>query len=216
MKITDIDPIVNMVLNPATHEDAAVAGFRIMHQQAARYGGLENMLSRSRTLLDRITRLDREIVVLKEKVSAAQRDLSASEKAHKSIASEQALKAQREVEQRITDAVHAMINGRSPRRAIEVPVIQRHAAPNTVTRIAASASRRKSPKLRRGEGTDNMVLSLLTNRLKCISTLFHEAQHCGFTGTENAIRFAALRLTQADNAIEGRDTRGRVAYRRAV
>lgn len=94
-------------------------------------------------------------------------------------------------------------------------MIQRDAAPKAVRRIAASASRRKSPKLRRGEETDSIVLSLLTNQLKCISTLFREAQHCGFTGTENAIRFAALRLTQADNAIEGRDSQDRIAYRRA-
>lgn len=215
MKIINIDPIVNMVLNPTTHEDAAVAGFRVMHQQAAQYGGLENMLSRSKALLDRITRLDREIVALKEQVSAGRRELSASETARKSIATEQAFKVQQEVEQRITDAVHAMISGMNPHRAVEEPKAKSSVAPKTVRRIAASAPRPRSPKLRRGEGTDNIVLSLLTNRWKCISTLFREAQHCGFTGTENAIRFAAIRLTQADNAIDGRDQQNRIAYRRA-
>jgi len=215
MKITNIDPIVNMVLNPTTHEDAAVAGFRIMHQQAAQYGGLENMLSRSKALLDRITRLDREIVALKEKVSSTQRELSASEKARKSVAAEQAFKAKQEVEQRITDAVHAMISGPKPYRVAELPKAQRQTAPKTVRRIAASAPRRRSMKLRRGEGTDNIVLSLLTNRWKCISTLFREAQGLGFTGTENAIRFAAVRLAQHDNAIDGHDEQNRIAYRRA-
>lgn len=118
MKLTNIDPIVNMVLNPLTPEEAAVAGFRVMHQQAAHYGGLEHMLSRSQTLLKRNARLSTEVAALKEKIAAAQRDLTASQKACKAIATEQALKAQQDVEKRITDAVHAMISGTNPRRAI--------------------------------------------------------------------------------------------------
>ncbi|PNP92929.1 hypothetical protein [Sphingobium sp. SA916] len=62
MKITNIDPIVNMVLNPLTHEEAAVAGFRVMLKEAARHGGIESMLSRSQTLLSRIKQLDSEVV----------------------------------------------------------------------------------------------------------------------------------------------------------
>ncbi|KQM20162.1 hypothetical protein [Novosphingobium sp. Leaf2] len=212
MKIINIDPIVNMVLNPLTHEDAAVAGFRVMHHEAAQYGGLENMLSRSKSLLSTIARLNTEIEGLKAQVSSAQRALAASEKARRNITAEEALKAERAVKQRITETVEAMISGASQLITAEAPKTTRSTPQKVVRRMAASAPRRRSPKLRRGETTDNIVLSLLTNRWKCISTLFREAQDCGFTGTENAIRFAALRLAQAENAIEGRDSERRIAY----
>lgn len=215
MKITNIDPIVNMVLNPLTPEEAAVAGFRVMHREAARYGGLENMLSRSQALLSKITRLDNEIATLRAQVGSTKRALADSEKARKTITAEQAVRAEREVKQRITNAVEAMISGTSPFVNDETPVIERSMKPKPVRRMAASAANKRTPKLRRGQHTDSIVLSLLTNRWKCISTLFREAQGLGFTGTENAIRFAAVRLTQDDNAIDGHDEQNRIAFRRA-
>lgn len=215
MKIANIDPIVNMVLNPLTPEEAAVAGFRVMHQEAARYGGLENMLSRSQALLSKIARLDNEIATLREQAGSAKRALADSEKARMTITAEQAVRAEREVKQRITNAVEAMINGTSPFLNDAIPAIERSMKPKLVRRMAASAANKRSPNLRRGQHTDSIVLSLLTNRWKCISTLFREAKGLGFTGTENAIRFAAIRLTQNDNAIDGHDEQNRIAFRRA-
>lgn len=215
MKITNIDPIVNMVLNPLTHEEAAVAGFRVMLKEAARHGGIESMLSRSQALLSRIKQLDNEVVALRTQVEAARRALADSEKARKAITAEHKVRAEQELKHRITNAVQAMINGTSPFLNGEIPAIEPTMKPKTVRRIAASAANKRTPKLRRGQHTDSIVLSLLTNRLKCVSTLFREAQGLGFTGTENTIRFAAIRLTQNGNAVDGHDEQNRIAYRRA-
>jgi hypothetical protein len=218
MNAINIDPIVNMVLSPATHEDAAVAGFRIMHQNAASFGGLENMLSRSKDLLRLIAKRDKEIASLKAQVGQAQQALKLAEASRKAYAAEQASEKERQLENRISDAVRAMIRG-SKLSAQTAPI---SVNPGSVTgskpmrkTSAKASSRPRVRRVPRGADTDNMVLSLLTNELKCIGTLFRQAQGLGFSGTENAIRFAGLRLAQAGNAIEGRDYQDRIAYRRA-
>lgn len=218
MNAINIDPIVNMVLSPTTHEDAAVAGFRIMHQNAASFGGLENMLSRSKDLLRLIAKRDKEIASLKAQVGQVQQALKLAEASRKAYAAEQATEKERQLENRISDAVRAMIRG-SKLSAQPTPI---SVSPGIVTRSkptrkisAKASSRSRARRLPRGADTDNMVLSLLTNELKCIGTLFRQAQGLGFSGTENAIRFAGLRLAQAGNAIEGRDYQDRIAYRRA-
>ncbi len=91
MNAINIDPIVNMVLSPTTHEDAAVAGFRIMHQNAASFGGLENMLSRSKDLLRLIAKRDKEIASLKAQVGQVQQALKLAEASRKAHAAEQAM-----------------------------------------------------------------------------------------------------------------------------
>jgi hypothetical protein len=218
MNAIDIAPIVNMVLSPTTHEDAAVAGFRIMHRNAAISGGLENMLSRSKDLLRQIAKRDKEIASLKMQVSLAQQAVRAAEVSRKVQAAEQAIEEERKLETRISDAVRAIIRG-GKLSAQPAPVSEK---PNRVTpskpvrKMAAKASSRpRARRVPRGADTDSMVLSLLTNELKCISTLFRQAQGLGFSGTENAIRFAGQRLAQAGNAIGGRDDQDRLAYRRA-
>lgn len=84
---------------------------------------------------------------------------------------------------------------------------------------AASASARPRARTfhanRRGADTDRLVHDLLTFGWKSVSVLFRAAQQIGFTGTENAIRFAAERLVKAGNAVQGRNTDGHIAFRRA-
>ncbi len=221
MNAINIEPIVNMVLNPSTHEDAAVAGFRIMHRNAAIIGGLENSLSRSKDLLRIIAERDKEIALLKAQVRRDQQARKMADKSRKAYAAEQAIKKEREVEDRISDVVRAMIRGSKPstnsmtRSVDDIATVR----PKAVRKVAAKASSR--PRRRvvtvkpRGANTDNLVLSLLTNELKCVSALFREAQRIGFTGCEGTIRAAAERLVVAGNAEEGRDEQGRVSYRRA-
>ncbi len=221
MNAINIDPIVNMVLNPSTHEDAAVAGFRIMHRNAALIGGLENLLSPSKDLLRIIAMRDKEIALLKAQASREQQARKMAEKSRKAYAAEQAVEMQREVEDRISDAVRAMIRGAKPNTNSAFLTVNDHATtrPKAVRKVAAKASSR--PRRRvvtvkpRGADTDNLVLSLLTNELKCVSALFREAQRFGFNGSEGTIRFAAERVAVAGNAEEARDHQGRVAYRRA-
>lgn len=217
MNAINIDPIVNMVLSPNTHEDAAVAGFRIMHQNAVRLGGLGNMLSRSKDLLRQIAKRDEEIASLKAQVRQAQQALKIAEASRKARAAEQVIEKERELKDRISDTVRAIIHGAN----LSAEPSRESVKPNSVTRskpvpkIAAKASSRaRARRAPRGADTDDVVLSLLTNELKCISTLFRQAQGLGFSGTENAIRFAGVRLAQAGNAIEGRDYQDRIAYRR--
>jgi hypothetical protein len=220
MNAINIDPIVNMVLNPSTHEDAAVAGFRVMHRNAAIIGGLENMLSRSNDLLRIIAKRDKEITLLKAQINDAQQALKMAEKSRKAYAAEQAIEKEREVEARISDAVRAMIRGSKPNTNSTVLSVNDNATarPKSVRKVAAKASSRPRRRVvtvkTRGADTDNLVLSLLTNELKCVSALFQQAQRLGFEGSEGTIRFAAERVTVAGNAEEGRDHQGRVAYRR--
>lgn len=221
MNAINIDPIVNMVLNPSTHEDAAVAGFRIMHRNAAMIGGLENMLSRSNDLHRIIVRRDKEIASLKAQVNDARQALKIAEKSRKAFAIEQAVEMQRDVEDRISEAVRAMIRGSKPNTNFTVLPVTDNATtrPKAVRKVAAKASSRPRSRVvaikPRGADTDNLVLSLLTNELKCVSALFQQAQRHGFNGSEGTIRFAAERVAVAGNAEEGRDHQGRVAYRRA-
>lgn len=175
MNAINIDPIVNMVLSPNTHEDAAVAGFRIMHQNAVRLGGLGNMLSRSKDLLRQIAKRDEEIASLKAQVSQAQQALKIAEASRKARAAEQAIEKERELKDRISDTVRAIIHGANlSAEPSRVPV-----NPDSATRskpmpkIAAKASSRaRARRAPRGADTDDVVLSLLTNELKCIGTLF--------------------------------------------
>lgn len=221
MNAINIDPIVNMVLNPSTHEDAAVAGFRIMHRNAAMIGGLENMLSRSNDLHRIIVKRDKEIASLKAQVNDARQALKIAEKSRKAFATEQAVEMQREVEDRISDAVRAMIRGSKPDTNFTVLSVTDNATtrPKAVRKVAAKTSSRPRSRVvtikPRGADTDNLVLSLLTNELKCVSALFRQAQRHGFNGSEGTIRFAAERVAVAGNAEEARDHQGRVAYRRA-
>lgn len=68
---------------------------------------------------------------------------------------------------------------------------------------------------RKGADTERLVLDLLTFEWKSVSVLFRTAQRLGFTGVENAIRFAAERLVDAGNAVQGLNADGRIAFRRA-
>lgn len=218
MKITNIDPIVNMVLNPLTPEEAAVAGFRVMYREAARYGGLENMLSRSKDLLQRIEQLNKEIEALKERAGAAERALTESRNACRLIAAEQALKTESELTQRFTIALRRMISGDDQKTpAIDIQVPRNPAKVRVSGKSAASAParsvRRVKAKKRRGADSEELVLNLLTKQWKCISTLRRQANRKGFTGSEGTIRFAAERLTDAGKAVEGQDHEGRIAYR---
>lgn len=222
MNAIDIDPIVNMVLNPSTHEDAAVAGFRIMHRNAAIIGGLENMLSRSKDLLDVIAKRDKEIALLKAQASREQQARKMAEKSREAYAAEQAVEMQREVEDRISDAVRAMIRGSTPSTNFTVLPVNDNATarPKAVPKVAAKASSRPRHRVvkvkPRGADTDNLVLSLLTNELKCVSALFREAQRVGFKGCEGTIRASAERLVVAGNAEQGRDKQNVAAFRRSI
>lgn len=218
MKIINIDPIVNMVLNPLTHEDAAVAGFRVMHQHATEYGGIENMLSRSQTLLSRIARLDKQVAALKQELDDAKRALVLAVKSNKAHAAEQALRTEREVKDRITKAVEAMINGTASRIEASPQPGNELSTTKPTRKVAASASFRSRNRVvarkRRGADTEAMVLGLLTNQWKCISTLHGQALRGGFRGSEGTVRFAADRVADAGNAEQGHDSEGRIAYRR--
>ncbi len=89
---------------------------------------------------------------------------------------------------------------------------------------AKSAASTKKPKSarptahrtnRKGADTESIVSSLLTNEWKSVSALFDGACRYGFTGVENAIRFAAERLVRMGNAEQGLDHKGHIAFRRA-
>lgn len=216
MKLTDTTQIVNAILNPNTSEEAALAGFRILYQNAAKFGGLGHILGCSNDLLRVIAQRDAQIGALKAQVEAAQQALKSADRSRKAFAAEQAAKKEQEIKTRMIDAVATLIRGST------MPTPPQPVSSNSTegvrAKIAAKASSRTRSRARsvpRGADTDNMVLSLLTNELKCIGTLFRQAQGIGFSGTENAIRFAGLRLAQAGNAIEGRDYQDRIAYRRA-
>ena len=222
MKIINTDQIVNAILNPNANEDAAVAGFRILHQNAAKFGGLGHILGRSNELLGVVAQRDAQIAALMAQVEGTQHALKSAELARKAYAAEQATKARQEVETRMIDAVAALIRDSTipiqPERASQPQPASSNRNEGVRAKMAAKASskaRGRARSMPRGADTDNMVLSLLTNELKCVSTLFRQAQGLGFSGTENAIRFAGLRLAQARNAIEGRDYQNRIAYRRA-
>ncbi|MBI0533849.1 hypothetical protein [Sphingomonas sp. TX0522] len=176
------------------------------------------MLSRSKDLLQQIAKRDREIASLKIQVSQAQQAVRAAEALRKVQAAEQAIEKERALENRISDAVRAIIRGgKLSAQPAPMSVSPDRVTPSKPTRkmAAKASSRPRARRVPRGADTDNMVLSLLTNELKCIGTLFRQAQGLGFSGTENAIRFAGVRLAQAGNAIEGRDYQDRIAYRRA-
>jgi len=221
MKITNTDQIVNAILNANASEDAAVAGFRILHQNAAKFGGLGHILGRSNELLGVVAQRDAQIAALRAQVETAQQALKSAERSRKAFAAEQAAKKEQEVGMRMLDAVTAMIRGSTPNTNPMAPSVNDNATarPKAVRKVAALAPSRRRTRVvavkPRGAETDNLVLSLLTNELKCVSALFRQAQRLGFKGSEGTIRFAAERVAVAGNAEEGRDHQGRVAYRRA-
>jgi uncharacterized coiled-coil protein SlyX len=216
MLMNRIDTIVNMVLNPTTDEGAAVEGFRFLHQNATNFGGLAEMVGRVGEHRSIIAQRDAQIATLLAKLGAAQRAVSAAEGAREQYAVEQARKAQ----QKMLDYMQARF-GKDITRLEPQSISQPQSVPTpprpakVVSKTAASRSRPRAIPKRRGADTEAIVLSLLTNEFKSISTLFREAQPYGFSGTENAVRFAAVRLAWRGNAEEGTDYRGKIAYRRA-
>lgn len=218
--IKNLNELVNVVISPLTKEDEAVAGFRVLHQNATRHGGLGNMLGRSHDLLSALAERDQQIEKLKAQAEADRLAITRAERSRKALAAEQESR-KRDVEARISEVVKALVHGAplstgSSADPMNGSKPQRATARSRVAAMASSRTRRRVIKKPRGADTANIVSNLLTNEWKCISTLFSEAQRSGFTGSEGAIRFAAERVAQAGNAQEGHDRLGRIAYRRAV
>lgn len=96
-----------------------------------------------------------------------------------------------------------------------------NSAPERARRKSAASAKKPTarPKAyrtnRKGADTESIVSSLLTNEWKSVSALFDGARRYGFTGVENAIRFAAERLVRMGNAEQGFDHKGHIAFRRA-
>lgn len=218
--INNLNELVNVVISPLTKEDEAVAGFRLLHQNATRHGGLGNMLGRSHDLLSALVERDQQIEKLKAQVEAARLSMVRAERSRKALAAEQESN-KREVEARISEVVKALVHGAplslgSSADSMSGSRSQRVTARSKASAMGSSRARPRVVKKPRGADTDQIVFNLLTNEWKCISTLLREAQHSGFTGSEGAIRFAAERVERAGNAQEGQDRLGRKAYRRAV
>jgi len=217
--IKNVNELVNTVVSPLTKEDEAVAGFRVLHQNATRHGGLGNMLGRSHDLLSVIAERDEQIESLKAQVESLRLAMVRAERSRDALAAEQEGK-ERDINARISEVVKALIHGAPADKPQGMPAMSGSAPQRTTARskIAAMASARprsRAVKKPRGAETDKIVLDLLTNEWKCISTLYREAQRSGFKGSEGAIRFAAERVARDGNAEEGMDRVGRIAYRRA-
>ncbi|WP_242098815.1 hypothetical protein [Sphingomonas sp. CROZ-RG-20F-R02-07] len=217
--IKNLNELVSIVISPLTKEDDAVAGFRVLHQNAAQHGGLGNMLGRSHDLLSVLAERDQRIESLTAQAEATRLAMARAERSRKAVVAEQESK-ERDISGRISDVVNALITGASMEQ--QKPALSSDMLPKRATARSKIAAQRSSrPRSRaiskpRGAETDKIVFDLLTNKWKCIGTLFREAERSGFRGSEGAIRFAAERAARAGNAHEGRDRLGRIAYRRAI
>lgn len=156
-----------------------------------------------------------EIRGLIERLNQAKETLKEAEERREQYVAEQVAAAEQEIRSRVLASLGEKVAEPQPEPEPQ-PARQRRA--RTTAKTAASAPKRERARAYksrgRGANNDNLVLSLLTNEWKSTGTLFAEAQRYGFQGSENALRFAAQRLADAGNAVQGRDDRGRIAFRR--
>jgi small-conductance mechanosensitive channel len=164
-----------------------------------------------------------EIEELAVRLRAATQKLSAFEAEQDQYVAARVGEARRDIENRVraalggdNDNIEPDTANKAGPEADPAPQPRRKAAR---TKRAASASARPRPRAdqpkRRGRDTEQLVLDLLTFEWKSVSMLFRSARQIGFSGSENAIRFAAERLIAAGNAVQGRNAEGHVAFRRA-
>ncbi|MBB3695836.1 hypothetical protein [Sphingomonas sp. BK580] len=165
-----------------------------------------------------------EIRGLIERLKAAQQALSAAEEGRERYVAERVAAAEQEVKKRVLASLGEEVVRSDPESAPQPQPqpARRHNAEKSTEKSKAAASAPKRPRARafkansRGASTDHLILSLLTNEWKSISTLHRQAQREGFNGSEGAVRFAAERVANAGNAEKGQDRDGRLAYRRAA
>lgn len=160
-----------------------------------------------------------QIKALAAKFKAVSKALTEAEASRDRFAAEQVAAALQDVEQRVRAALtgestHPVSDEAKP-NSDETARTRRTTTKKA--RMASSAKSRAKPYRtdRRGADAERIVLDLLTYEWKSVSILFGAAQRLGFTGTENAIRFAAERLVEAGNARQGHNAEGRIAFRRA-
>jgi hypothetical protein len=155
-----------------------------------------------------------EIRGLIERLKEAKAALNSAEECRERYAAEKVIAAEQEIKKRVLASLE---EGTAQREQEPEPQPTRRRRAQASAKRAASAPKRPRARKSNGRGAnnDNLVLSLLTNEWKSTGCLFAEAQRYGFKGSENALRFAAQRLAEAGNAMQGRDDRGRIAFRRA-
>ncbi|MEZ0497518.1 hypothetical protein [Sphingomonas sp. IW22] len=157
-----------------------------------------------------------EIRGLIERLKEAKKALTDAEEGREQYVAERVAAVEQEIKKRVLASLGEEAAKPQPEPDPQ-PTRRRRA--QTSAKTAASAPKRARARANkgkaRGANNENLVLDLLTNEWKSTSTLFNEAKRYGFSGVENAIRFAAQRLVEAGNAVQGRDTQGRIAFRRA-
>jgi chromosome segregation ATPase len=162
-----------------------------------------------------IAQRNSEIEALTVKLKSLKETLSEADALRERYAADAAAKARQEVEQRIRAAMGEKPAADPQPEPARKP--RRKARPGAQSAASAQARpRARTTKTnRKGADMEALILSLLTNRWKAVSSLYSQAQRFGFMGSEGTIRFAADRLVDAGNAMKGHDSDGRIAYRRA-
>jgi hypothetical protein len=176
---------------------------------------LSDMKARGCDDLGVLDQRNAENLMLLERLNEMKRVLAEAEHARDQYVAERVAAAEQEIKERVRASLGEQDTAAEPKPNTKTTQSRRTRAS---AKPAASSSSRKRPSASRSKGrgsaTDDLVLSLLTNEWKCISRLYREAQLAGFSGVENAIRWAAQRLTGLGNAEQGKDHEGRIAYRR--
>lgn len=161
-----------------------------------------------------------EIRGLIERLKEAKKALTDAEEGREQYVAERVAAAEDEMKKRVLASLGEEAVKPEPKPGPQ-PARRRRAQTSAKTgKTAASAPKRSRARAAkpnaRGTSTENLILSLLTNEWKSISTLHRQAQYEGFKGSEGAVRFAAERVANAGNAEKGHDRDGRLAYRRAT
>jgi len=201
-------------------DEAEVACHLMQERIAALEAELADLQTNGRDELGIIAQHHAQIEALVVKLTTMKKTLSELEASRELYATEQVAAVRREIERRVRSALDQQLGAdvSEPNEDNPQPTAsshpQRKATRKARTGASAKAGARAS-RPDRGAATERLVLDLLTFEWKSVSILFRSAERRGFTGTENAIRFAAERIVRAGNAVQGHDDEGRIAFRRA-